>query len=143
MGTMTSSTTGRSTRRLALVGGLVMLVGACTSSASSEPSSSQNTDVTVATVEASDDVFDVPSRTDAAASSTARGSEGADGAEGATPGTAVALDGVTNEGVLAAAIIIISDGDLEAAIAEGLITEAEAEAALFALETETLARYSS
>lgn len=45
---------------------------------------------------------------------------------------------VTPEGILAAAVIIVSDGDLEAAIIEGLISEAEAETALRALETGTL-----
>lgn len=45
---------------------------------------------------------------------------------------------ISTDGVLAAAVIIVSDGDLETAIAEGLITEAEAEAALHALETGTL-----
>ena len=63
------------------------------------------------------------------------------------PASAVSNDdssiptGVTNDGVLAAAVIIVSNGDLEAAIAEGLVTEAEAEAALVALETGTLDRY--
>jgi len=53
----------------------------------------------------------------------------------------VAVFDVTNEGVLAAAVIIVSDGDLESAIVEGLLTEAEAEAALVALEQGTLANY--
>ena len=42
------------------------------------------------------------------------------------------------EGVVAAALLVASGGDLEAAIAAGLIGEAEAEAALDALERGSL-----
>ena len=48
---------------------------------------------------------------------------------------------LTNEGVLAAAVLIVSGGDLESAIADGVVTEAEAEAALAAIENGTLADY--
>lgn len=42
------------------------------------------------------------------------------------------------EGVLAATLLIASGGDLEAAITAGIIGEAEAEAALAALETGSI-----
>ena len=45
---------------------------------------------------------------------------------------------ITDEGVLDAAIIILSDGDLEAALAEGRITEADVDNAIAALEAGTL-----
>jgi hypothetical protein len=44
-------------------------------------------------------------------------------------------DGLDPEGVIAATMLIASGGDLEAAISAGLVTEAEAEAALTVLET--------
>ena len=46
-----------------------------------------------------------------------------------------APDGLDPEGVIAATMLIASGGDLEAAISAGLVTEAEAEAALTVLET--------
>ena len=48
---------------------------------------------------------------------------------------------VTNEGVLDAAIIILSDGDLEAALTDGRVTEPEVESAIVALENGTLGDY--
>lgn len=50
-------------------------------------------------------------------------------------------ESLTDEGVLAAAVIILSDGDLEGAIADGVVSEAEAEAALAAIEQGTLDQY--
>ncbi|NOX29407.1 MAG: hypothetical protein GXP35_05070 [Actinobacteria bacterium] len=54
---------------------------------------------------------------------------------------ALAAGEITNDGVLAAAVIIVSDGDLETAIADGIVTEAEADAAISALEAGTLHLY--
>ena len=54
---------------------------------------------------------------------------------------ASALEIVTNEGVLDAAIIILSDGDLEAALTDGRVTEPEVESAIVALENGTLGDY--
>jgi len=51
---------------------------------------------------------------------------------------ALAAGEITNDGVLAAAVIIVSDGDLETAIADGIVSEAEADAAISALEAGTL-----
>ena len=48
---------------------------------------------------------------------------------------------LTSDGVLAAAVIIVSGGDLESAISDGVVTEAEAAAALAALENGTLSDY--
>lgn len=48
---------------------------------------------------------------------------------------------ISNDGVLAAAVIVMTDGDLEGAIADGIITEAEAEAALTAIEQGNLDHY--
>ncbi len=48
---------------------------------------------------------------------------------------------VSNDGVLAAAVIIVSGGDLEAAIAEGIVTEEEADAAIAAVAAGTLDQY--
>ena len=45
---------------------------------------------------------------------------------------------ITDEGVLDAAIIILSDGDLEAALAEGRVTEADVDSAIAALEIGAL-----
>lgn len=50
-------------------------------------------------------------------------------------------DDVTDDGVLEAAIIILTAGDLEAALAEGRITESEVDAAIEALDDGTLAFY--
>jgi hypothetical protein len=51
------------------------------------------------------------------------------------------VDGITDEGVLAAAIIILSDGDLESAITEGIVSEQDAEAALQSIEDGTLNQF--
>ena len=48
---------------------------------------------------------------------------------------------LTSDGVLAAAVIIVSGGDLESAISDCVVTEAEAAAALAALENGTLSDY--
>ena len=47
-------------------------------------------------------------------------------------------DALDRGGVIAAVVLIAGGGDLEAAILEGVVTEAEAEAALLALENGTL-----
>lgn len=47
-------------------------------------------------------------------------------------------DALDRGGVIAAVVLIAGGGDLEAAILEGIVTEAEAEAALLALEGGTL-----
>ncbi|MCB0991808.1 MAG: hypothetical protein KDB16_12565 [Acidimicrobiales bacterium] len=62
-------------------------------------------------------------------------------ADSETPEAAEPADSLTDEGVLAAAVIILSDGDLEGAIADGVVSEAEAEAALAAIEQGTLDQY--
>lgn len=48
---------------------------------------------------------------------------------------------VSDDGVLAAAIVILTDGDLEAALAAGWITDAEVGAAIEALQNGTIASY--
>jgi len=50
----------------------------------------------------------------------------------------VLAGGLDAEGVVAAALLIASGGDLEAAISAGLVTEAEANAAIEALDSGTL-----
>jgi hypothetical protein len=50
-------------------------------------------------------------------------------------------DDVTKEGVFEAALIILADGDLEEAIAAGLVTEAEIDAALAAIDNGTIDQY--
>ena len=47
-------------------------------------------------------------------------------------------DALDRGGVIAAVVLIAGGGDLEGAILEGVVTEAEAEAALLALENGTL-----
>lgn len=127
---------------LAAVAVAALTLSACTSSASSAPVSTSSevpaTDTAVTAEPAADDDVELPAveRQAAAAAETGAGSEASQ-----PPVTAVPIDDVSDDGVLAAAVIIVSDGDLEAAIAEGLVTEAEAEAALVALETGTLYRY--
>ncbi|MGY9073283.1 MAG: hypothetical protein ACKVHU_10105 [Acidimicrobiales bacterium] len=59
--------------------------------------------------------------------------------DGSTPDFAA----ITSEGVLTAAVLVVSNGDLEGAIASGIVTEAEAEAALAAVENGTLGDYST
>ena len=54
---------------------------------------------------------------------------------------ALATTELSNDGVLAAAVIIVSGGDLEAAIAEGIVTEEEADAAIAAVAAGTLDQY--
>lgn len=134
-------------RHAAVIAGAVLMVASCTSSASSEPAAEDPdpTAATVAVADAADDAVALRSAgiqtdddTDGAESADASGDVEA---SVVPPVTAVPIDDVSNEGVLAAAVIILSDGDLEAAIAEGLVTEAEAEAALLALETDTLSEY--
>ena len=44
-------------------------------------------------------------------------------------------------GVLTAAGIVVADGDLEQAISEGIVTEAEVDAALAALDAGDLSAY--
>lgn len=48
---------------------------------------------------------------------------------------------ISDDGVLDAAIIILIDGDIEVAMADGRVTEAEVDSAIVALETGTLADY--
>ena len=46
--------------------------------------------------------------------------------------------GVVDEQVLEAALIVLADGDLDAALASGLVTEADVDAALAAIEAGTI-----
>lgn len=55
--------------------------------------------------------------------------------------TTVIASAITNEGVIEASIIILSNGDLEQAIAEGIVSEIDAETAIAALENGTLGDY--
>jgi hypothetical protein len=50
---------------------------------------------------------------------------------------------ITNDGVIEASIIILSNGDLEQAIADGIVTEIDAETAIAALENGALGDYAS
>ena len=113
----------------------VFVVAGCSSSAGGQPSAERPaTSVpTVATAVAEQEV-PVPTTSTPPVEPSAGTDAGDDssGLEG---------DRLTDDGVLAAAVLIMSDGDLEAAIREGLITEAEADAALAALESGTLSDY--
>lgn len=65
-----------------------------------------------------------------------------DGAERVAPATEPSVElpstALRQEAIVAAAVLIASGGDLEAAILDGVVTEAEAEAALLAIEHGTL-----
>ena len=56
----------------------------------------------------------------------------------AEPTVAVTTPELRQEAIVAAAVLIASGGDLEAAILDGIVGEAEAEAALRAIEEGTL-----
>lgn len=56
----------------------------------------------------------------------------------AEPSVEITGTPLRHEAIVAAAVVIASGGDLEAAILDGVVTEAEAEAALQAIEDGTL-----
>ncbi|MCP3935358.1 MAG: hypothetical protein GY708_08300 [Actinomycetia bacterium] len=137
-----------------VVVGATLALGACASDDVS-PTAVETRDETAATIaQATDDAaapIDIPgagdddepaglARAEPEAAPADTEADGESGEPTSNDGVAVIGD-VSDDGVLAAAVIIMSDGDLEGAIADGVVTEAEAEAALVAIESGTLGQY--
>ncbi|MFT7646211.1 MAG: hypothetical protein ACI8Y4_000945 [Candidatus Poriferisodalaceae bacterium] len=121
----------RTIRALFGVVALGLAVSACGGSATDSLASS----ATIIAVPS--DAGDSPDQTapsaETAAETAAEDSDAPDIDSGTTDYAAL-----TSEGVMTAAVLIVSEGDLEGAIASGLVTEPEAEAALQAIADGTL-----
>lgn len=141
--------THRSMRVAAVVAGIVLAAG-CTSGAQASDSATVVSDQSNTSEVESTTSIAAPGavgRDVAVAPPTSTPATGLSGEEQASttlPALVAASPSadLTDDGVLAAAVIIVSGGDLETAIAEGLVSEAEAEAALAAIASGSLSDYS-